>query len=45
MQTLKQLVDRPMNAVRSGAIGGYSIVGILVIALAVIGLLYLFNRA
>ena len=30
---------------RAGAIAGYSVIGIIVIALAVIGILYLFGRA
>lgn len=39
------LNERRGFAVRAGALGGYSIVGIILIALAVIGLLYLFGRA
>lgn len=30
---------------RAGAIAGYSVIGIILIALAVIGILYLFGRA
>ncbi|MBA2479171.1 MAG: hypothetical protein H0V44_00805 [Planctomycetes bacterium] len=45
MDKINGLILRSQNAVRTGAIGGYSLVGIAVIALAVIGLLYLFNRA
>ena len=45
MDKLNTLIARSQNVVRAGAIGGYSLVGIIVVALAVIGLLYLFNRA
>lgn len=30
---------------RAGAVAGYSVIGIILIALAVIGILYLFGRA
>jgi len=30
---------------RAGAVAGYSVIGIILIALAVVGLLYLFGRA
>jgi hypothetical protein len=45
MDRINTLIARGQNAARLGAVGGYSLVGIIVIALAVIGLLYLFNRA
>lgn len=48
MDKLNQMIVRSsnsINAARAGAIGGYSLVGIAVVALAVIGLLFLFGRA
>ncbi len=45
MDKLNTMIVRSTNAVRAGAVGGYSLVGIAIIALAVIGLLFLFGRA
>jgi hypothetical protein len=45
MHVSDKLVAFKDNVVRKGVIGNYSIVGIIVVVLAVIGLLYLLNRA